>query len=281
MVDENYVESVRAWRQKYAQGLLSPESWLAISGLFWLGQGENQIGTQASCQVALPHGSAPALAGTFHVHDTEIILEAAPGVQMTYQDQPVTRTPIMINDYGSSDWIVLNDLKLSVIQRGVRRGVRIYDKNNPSLVQFVSLRWYPIQPECCIQARFTTFEQPQKLPIVNVLGDPLDIDSPGYAEFTWQGETCRLMAIPVEDSDRLWFIFHDLTSKDATYKGGRYLTADGPKDGFITLDFNQAHNPPCAYTDFATCPLPPAINRLNVAIKAGETRYTHPTSLGG
>ncbi|MFM8322279.1 MAG: DUF1684 domain-containing protein [Chloroflexota bacterium] len=280
MTEDTYVESIREWRQAYAQRLLSPDSWLAISGLFWLNPGDNQVGASPSCQVILPRGSGPALAGVFHLQGNEVTLEAAPGVNITLLDQPVTaNTPVQIHNFGASDWILLNDLKLSVIQRGVRRGVRIYDKNNPSLTQFVSLRWYPIQPEYRIQARFVTLDQPEKLEIVNVIGDTLDIESPGYAEFSLQGETCRLMAIP-EDDGGLWFIFHDATGKDATYAGGRYLTSEAPQDGSLVLDFNRAHNPPCAYTDFATCPLPPAINRLSVSIKAGEVRYTRPTSIG-
>jgi hypothetical protein len=89
-----------------------------------------------------------------------------------------------------------------------------------------------------------------------------------------------MYAVPVEESDRLWFMFQDATSKDSTYPGGRFMTSEAPRDGVVTLDFNKAHNPPCAYTDFATCPLPPAINRLNVAIKAGELKYPRASSLG-
>jgi uncharacterized protein len=163
----------------------------------------------------------------------------------------------------------------------MRQGVRVYDKNHPALLHFVSLRWYPVQPEYCIPARFVPLDPPVKLPIVNVLGDASEEDSPGYVEFTFDGQDCRMYALPIEDSDRLWFIFQDQTGKSVTYAGGRYMTTDGPKDGVVMLDFNKAHNPPCAYTDFATCPLPPAENRLSVAIKAGELRYSRPVSLGG
>ncbi len=158
--------------------------------------------------------------------------------------------------------------------------MRIYDKNHPQLKQFVVLRWFPIQPDYCIEADFIPFEQPKIMSIVNVLGDTLEMESPGYTEFQLQGQVCRLHAVPVEESDRLWFLFQDATSSDATYPGGRFLTSDAPEDNKVTLDFNKAHNPPCAYTDFATCPLPPPVNRLPVRVSAGESRYPRPVSHG-
>jgi hypothetical protein len=280
MDEKSYADSIRQWRQEYAKKLMSPEGWLAISGLFWLDQGENRLGAHPSNRIILPPDSAAESSGIFTLRDREITLQAAEGVQMTINDQPVTTTQIAIDSYGSSAWIALNDLKISVIQRGSRYGVRIYDKNHPQLKQFVVLHWFPIQTDYCIEANFIPFEQPKPMSIVNVLGDTLEMESPGYAEFPLQGQVCRLHAVPVEESDRLWFLFQDVTSSDATYPGGRFLTTDAPDNGHVTLDFNQAHNPPCAYTDFATCPLPPSINRLPVRVSAGESRYPRPVSHG-
>jgi len=278
MDEKNYADSIRKWRQEYAQRLMSPEGWLAISGLFWLDQGENRMGAHPSNRIILPPNSAPAFSGTFTLHDRDITLQAAEGALTTINDQPISQTQVIIDSYGSSDWIALNDLKLSVIQRGSRYGVRIYDKNHPQLKQFVVLRWFPIQPEYCVEADFTPFEQPVTISIVNVLGDTLEMQSPGYAEFKLHGQVSRLHAVPVEESDRLWFLFQDASSTDATYPGGRFMTTDAPAAGRVMLDFNKAHNPPCAYTDFATCPLPPPINRLPVRVSAGESRYPRPVS---
>jgi uncharacterized protein (DUF1684 family) len=280
MDEKSYVDSIRKWRQEYAQKLMSPDGWLAISGLFWLDQGENRIGAHPSNRIVLPPHSAPEFSGIFTLRDREVTLQAAEDVQMTINDQPVTTTQVVIDSYGSSEWIALNDLKLSVIQRGSRYGVRIYDKNHPQLKQFVALRWFPIQPDYCIEASFIPFEQPKTMSIVNVVGDTLEMESPGYAEFTLQGQVCCLHAVLVEESDRLRFLFQDATSSDATYPGGRFLTTEAPDKGHVTLDFNQAHNPPCAYTDFATCPLPSPINRLPVRVSAGESRYPRPVSHG-
>jgi uncharacterized protein (DUF1684 family) len=280
MDEKTHADSIRKWRQEYAQHLMSPEGWLAISGLFWLDQGENHMGAHPSNRIILPPHSAPEDSGTFILRDREITLQVTGSVKMTINDQPISNTQIVIDSYGSSEWISLNDLKLSVIQRGARYGVRIYDKNHPQLKQFVVLRWFPIQLDYCIEASFVPFDQPKTMYIVNVLGDTLEMASPGYAEFPLQGQVCRLHAVPVEESDRLWFLFQDVTSSDATYPGGRFLTTDAPHENIVTLDFNKAHNPPCAYTDFATCPLPPSINRLPVRVSAGESRYPRPVSHG-
>jgi uncharacterized protein len=276
MNEKSYNDSIRKWRQDYAQKLMSPEGWLAISGLFWLEQGENRFGTHPSNRIILPPHSAAEFSGIFTLRDRAITLQAAEGVLMTINDQPITSMQVMTDSFGSSDWIVLNDLKILVIQRGARYGVRIYDKNHPQLKQSVMLRWFPIQHDYCIEADYIPFEQPKTMSIVNVLGDFEEMESPGYAEFTLQGQVCRLHPVPVEESDRLWFLFQDASSSDATYPGGRFLTTDAPDNGHITLDFNKAHNPPCAYTDFATCPIPPRINRLLVRISAGESRYPRP-----
>jgi uncharacterized protein len=280
MDEKSYADSIRKWRQEYAQKLMSPEGWLAISGLFWLDQGENRMGAHPSNRIILPPHSAPEFSGIFTLTDREVILQAAEEVTMSINDQPVATTQIPIDSYGSSEWISLNDLKISVIQRGARYGVRIYDKNHPQLKQFVVLRWFPIQPDYCIEAKFIPFAEPKTMSIVNVLGDTLEMESPGYAEFSLHGQVCRLHAVPVEESDRLWFLFQDSTSSDATYPGGRFLTTDAPQGDKVILDFNKAHNPPCAYTDFATCPLPPPINRLPVRVSSGESRYPRPVSHG-
>ncbi|MEW5870573.1 MAG: DUF1684 domain-containing protein [Chloroflexota bacterium] len=275
MSASSYLTDIQAWRRQYAENLASPDGWLAVSGLFWLQEGENLFGSDPSSQITLPEGSAPAQAGVFTLREGQVTLQCAKGVQMTLNDQPITKTEIALSEYGSSEWIVLNDLKISVIQRGTRLGVRIFDKNNPSLKYFVYLRWFPVQEPYRIQARFVSHSEPVSIQTVNVLGDPLEMNCPGYAEFELQGETCRLSPIETDDG-RLWFMFLDATSGKETYSGGRYMTSTAPEEGLVTLDFNKAHNPPCAYTDFATCPLPPPNNHLPVVIKAGELQFRTP-----
>ena len=272
MADTDYVEKIQKWRRDYAQKLAAPDGWLAAAGLFWLEPGDNFFGTSPDNKIVLPAGSAPDYAGVFHFSENGIRLQAVEGVIITVNDQPVSTIHVQLDENGSSEWIILNDLKLSVIQRGMRYGVRIFDKNNPSIKQSVYLRWFPIQEKYVIQARFIPSPEPKCISIVNVIGDHVEMPSPGTVEFSLQREKNHLLAIELEDG-RLWFMFKDLTNGDLTYPGGRYLTADAPVDGVVTLDFNRAYNPPCAFTDFATCPLPPRSNYFDVPIRAGALKF--------
>jgi uncharacterized protein len=281
MVDQAYVEQVESWRQAYSQKLLSPDGWLSVSGLFWFQEGENQMGSDAENRIQLPVEGGVPFAGTFTMRERVISLQAAEGVHMTINDVPVTSTRITIHSNGSSDWILLNELKISVIERGARIGVRIFDKNNPTLKQFLNLRWYPIHQSYRIEAKFIAHEKFEFVSIVNVLGDMLQLQSAGYAEFTLEGKTQRLHAIPGEEIGAvgLLFVFLDGTSGDTTYPAGRFLVADFPKEGKIVLDFNRAHNPYCAYTDFVICPLAPPFNRVTVPVKAGELKFPRPVNV--
>ena len=161
----------------------------------------------------------------------------------------------------------IGDDTLAVIRRGKRVGLRVYAPENPRRLAFRGLRWYPVDPAYRIVARFVPYARPKTLLITNVLGDVRAAPCPGYAEFRLDGRVCRLDA---EDQGATFFFnFGDRTNAHGTYGAGRFLDAPKPKGGRIVLDFNRATNPPCAFTDFATCPLPPKGNALPVAVRAG------------
>jgi uncharacterized protein (DUF1684 family) len=151
----------------------------------------------------------------------------------------------------------------------------VKDPNSKHRRQFEGLRWFPVIEAYRITARFVAYEQPREIEIANVLGDVDKMPSPGYALFNLGGREYRLDPV-LEGDDKLFFIFADLTNNKTTYGAGRFLYTGLPRDGTVTLDFNQAVNPPCAFTKFATCPLPPRQNRLNIAIEAGELNYVSP-----
>jgi uncharacterized protein (DUF1684 family) len=164
-------------------------------------------------------------------------------------------------------------VKFAVIQRGTRYGVRVYDQNNPERRKYLNVRWFAVNQDLCIQARYLPLKDPLTLTIVNVLGDSSEELCNGYVEFNLGDQVRKLYPLTVDDGAHLWFMFKDTTNGHLTYNGGRFLTADAAKEGMVTLDFNKAHNPPCAYTHFATCPLPPEINRLPIDIVAGEMTF--------
>jgi uncharacterized protein (DUF1684 family) len=171
--------------------------------------------------------------------------------------------------------IDVEDLSFAVIERGDRMGVRLWDPQAPARRQFRGLRWYPVDPQYRVMARYVRYAKPRTLAIRNILGDTNPVKSSGYVRFTLGGKAHRLQA---EDEGPMLFInFQDATSGRTTYGAGRFLYAPKPSGDYVMLDFNLAVNPPCNYTDFATCPLPPPGNRLALPVEAGEKTYVRPT----
>jgi uncharacterized protein (DUF1684 family) len=271
MVNQSYLDEIQAWRLKRVNNLKEPHGWISTAGLFWLEEGENRMGADNSCPILLPPGSAPEVAGSFYKSGDQISLSASPGVEICFNESLVSSLPIQVVD-GSSEAISLGEMKIYVLKRGDRFGVRIFDPNHPALKNFKGLSWFPIDERFRLQTRFTPYSEPRSLSIINILGDLEEMASPGVVEFEFEGKTCQLE--PIERDDRrLWFMFRDTTNGELTYSAGRYLVSEPPADGKVMLDFNKAYNPPCAFTDFATCPLPPPNNRLAIAIRAGELKF--------
>ncbi len=211
----------------------------------------------------------------FELQDGKTTLRVASGAEVTLEGKPVSTLVMNTGADHKPDVIRLGALLLNVIKRGERFGVRVKDSNAKHRRQFKGLRWFPVKEAYRITARFVAYEQPREIEIANVLGDVDKMPSPGYALFNLGGKEHRLDPI-LEGEDKLFFIFADPTNNKTTYGAGRFLYTDLPQDGKVSLDFNQAINPPCAFTKFATCPLPPRQNRLTIAIEAGELNYASP-----
>jgi uncharacterized protein (DUF1684 family) len=172
---------------------------------------------------------------------------------------------------GNPDVLALGTLRLILLKRGERYAIRVKDNASPARKRFTGLRWYPADPAWRISARFTPYPAPRKIAIQNVIGATEYVDSPGVVEFIRGGKTYRLE--PIAEGSELFFVFRDATSGKSTYGAGRFLYADAPEGGTVLLDFNKAENPPCAFTAYATCPLPPKQNRLTLPVAAGEMKY--------
>jgi uncharacterized protein (DUF1684 family) len=276
--DRAYREEIQKWRDDYETGLKRDEGWLTVAGLFWLKKGDNGFGTGLANEILLPEGSAPEFAGTFIFQDGKTRLLARPGAGVLLNGQPAPTEMPLTSDSppGKPDRVTLGRLSMIVIKRGERFGIRLWDNASSSRRDFQGSRWFPIKASYRITAPFTSYPQPKMIAIANVLGDSEATPSPGYATFEIDGKQFRLE--PVLEGNRLFFLFKDLTSGKQTYPAGRFLYADLPKDGKVVLDFNKAHNPPCAFTSYATCPLPPRQNYLAVAIEAGELKYDHASN---
>jgi uncharacterized protein len=270
-----YRAEIGKYRRERIAELSAPNGWLAVQGLFWLHDGANSAGSDPGSEIRLP-ARAPKRLGTFTLKDGTVTFTAAEGTQVTADGRAVSTFTFAARG-GERSAVTTAGLTLFVIRRSDRVGLRLLDPDSVARRRFSGLRYFPLDPAYRVKAAFVSYPEIKKVPVPNVLGQLVPMESPGYVEFALNGNRYRLE--PVYETarrDDLFFIFKDQTSRTETYAAGRYLHASLPVDGFVDLDFNRAYNPPCAFTDFATCPVPVKNNQLPVAIRAGELRYQIP-----
>lgn len=271
--DDAYRAEIEQWRQTREAALTSDDGWLTVVGLFWLRHGTNTVGADPVSDIALPRNSAPAAVGVFDLHDGLVSFQAGANVTVTVNGAATTSATLKPDSSGSADILRLNDLTMFVIERGGRYAIRLKDKNSEMRKTFTGIKYYPPKHEYRVRAKFVPYNPPKMITVPNILGQVEQEPSPGYVVFTLNRRELRLD--PVTEGNSLFFIFNDLTSGKETYPPGRFLNTEMPKNGEVILDFNKAYNPPCAFTPYATCPLPPDENKLPIAIEAGELRYGH------
>jgi uncharacterized protein len=270
--ETTYRAGLEQWRQQREKDLQDDGGWLTVAGLFWFKDGPNSTGTDLSSDIVLPQG--PAKLGIFEFHNGKTTFHPASGAAVTVNGKPASRdTALRPDTEGHPDQLKLETLTMFVIQRGKRYGIRMRDTESRIRAEFTGLHWFPVNDRYRVTAKFVANEPGKTIAVPNVLGETEQEASPGYVLFTLNGESLRLD--PVVEGKELFFIFHDRTSGKETYPPGRFLHTDLPIDGKVELDFNKAYNPPCAFTPFATCPLPPKQNRLPIRIEAGELNYGH------
>lgn len=263
---------VQAWHDKRLKNLTAEEGWLSLVGLYWLEPGKNTAGSAEDNQVVFP-SNAPARLGTFTLENGKVRLELAKGVTASLQGKPFTGGVLQSDLEGTPDTVHLGSIRFHVIQRGEKFGVRAKDPQAQARQQFHGIPRYPVSPRWKVEAKFVPFPEPKKIAVPTVMGTVEEMTAYGELVFTLEGKEHRLQPVQETPEDQLFVIFADPTNKKDTYGAGRFLYADPPKNGKATLDFNRSYNPPCAFSAFATCPLPPRENRLKVAIEAGEKRY--------
>ncbi len=271
-----YEQEILDWRQRRAERLTAEDGWLTVAGLFWLAPGENRFGAAPENAIVLPAGSAPPAAGSFVLAGDSVVVRVLPGVPATSDGKPVTGMTLHSDQDGKPEVLALHDLRLFLIKRTKGYAIRMRHLNAPARREFKGIDCFPVDPTWRVEARFVPYDVPKPIPIPSIVGTVDTMRAPGYAEFTRDGRTYRLdPVLEAEDARELFFIFKDETSGAETYPPGRFLYSDLPAGGKVVLDFNRATNPPCAFTDFATCPLPPPQNALRLRVAAGEKRYGH------
>jgi len=256
-----YQREIAKFRAERETKLKADDGWLTVVGLHWLHEGANTVGSDPKSDAPLP-SSVPSRVGTIALTKGKVHFKPANGVQLKEMDLKTDVTP-------QYDRLTLGRVKFFVIEREDRFGVRVKDNDSEARRKFTGLRWYPVDPSWKVKAKFTP--SPHDVFFDTEVGVKEKDQSPGYVTFTRGGKEYKME--PVTEDDHLWFVFRDQTSGKTTYAASRFLYVPMPKDGFIEIDFNKAENPPCVFTDYATCPLPTPQNRLQLAVTAGEQMY--------
>ena len=291
-----YTQEIEQWHQQRWQELSGESGWLTLVGLFWLKPGDNICGSDFKMDIVLTNQKLPAKLGNFSVGNDGRISEkeSLEGVWFeplaegfTVEGKPLSVSPrqnrnvvqmLQLTTDAAEKPTILNygSLSFQIIQRGDKLGLRVKDSQNPDRLNFKGTDFYPTDVRWRIDAHFEAYHPPKPMPITNVLGMENSESSPGAVKFLIDGKEYRLDAITEKNEPRLFMIIADKTSGKDTYPAGRYLYIDPPDgSGHVTIDFNKAYSPPCAFTKFATCPLPPRQNRLPIAIEAGEKYQRH------
>ncbi len=263
------------WQSDRLASLTKEDGWLTLIGLFWLNEGENKFGSDPGNPVVLPKHKAPGIAGSLWLEKDSVRLAAHPGVEIMANGKPATALDLKDdNDDGGPTILKLGSLLINVVKRGERIGVRVKDTESRTRREFKGLEYYPVDPKWRIEARFEPYQPPKTIPITNVLSMTNDEASPGALAFEVDGKTYRIDPILEKGETDLFVMIADETTVRETYGAGRYLYVSPPDaSGKVVIDFNKAYSPPCAFTNFATCPLPPRQNHLPFRIEAGEKKY--------
>lgn len=272
--DPEYLKSVDDWHRGRVERLFKETGWLNLVGLSWLKEGENRLGSDSTCNIRLPADRAPGFCGRLTLLDGVVTLSAEPGVDIRHKGVPVT-TMVLGSDADSvTTKLEIGSLRFYVIRRGEQTGVRIRDLKSPLLESFKGIERFQVDKNWRLEAILEPYDPPRIIPVPTVLGTIDSSRSPGGIIFEYDGKSYRLDAIAEPGSDEYFMIVGDQTNGDETYGGGRYLYIPrADSSGKTVLDFNKLYNPPCVFTDFATCPFPPLQNRLPLAITAGEKTY--------
>lgn len=271
-VDLAYLQEIEQWHDQRVESLKGPSGWLNIAGLFWLKPGINSFGSGKDNDFVYPSVFAAEHAGYFLLENDKVKQIVSGEVVISSSGLPVKEMIVYHPDSTRQPVLESGPLQWFVIKRDTRYGVRLRDSKNPALESFTGVERFPVDPTWRVIAHWEKTEG-RTIPITNILGQTTDQPSPGALMFTLNGKKFRLDALD-EGGDELFMIFGDATNTKETYGAGRYLYVPKPDSlNQVIVDFNKAQNPPCAFTEFATCPLPPIQNVMDVEIRAGEKDY--------
>jgi uncharacterized protein len=264
--DTAYVQSYDKWKAELVDDL--KQNWLSLAGLFWLKPGENSFGSDAGNAIVFPKG--PAHAGVFELQGADVTVKFSPDAHATIDGKSVTTAKLQPDTSGKPTVAELGTLRIKAIVRGQRIGIRLKDVDSDEAKNYRGPVFFPVDLSYRVTASWVPSDGKKTVDVPNVLGDVTPTPVAGTVVFKINGQEVQLTDLGGNPAKGLSFVFNDLTGKTDTYPGGRFLETDPVVNGTVVIDFNRAHNPPCAVTPYATCPLAPKENRLAVAIPAGE-----------
>lgn len=272
-VDPNYVKEINEWDQKRINRLKADDGWLNLVGRFWLEKGESTFGSSKDNDIVVESSKLPEHIGSFFFVDSTVTFKAKNGVEVLQNGKPVKEI-ILIDDQKKNITVLqIGSIKFNLIVRDTLYGIRFRDLNSDLVKDFKGVERFPIDESWKINAKFEAYNPVKEIDVPNVLGQISKEKCPGAVVFERDGKTNRIDAVD-EGEDKLFLIIADQTSGEETYGGGRFMYVNKPDStGTILLDFNKAYNPPCVFTKYATCPLPPLQNYLKLKIEAGEKVY--------
>ena len=271
--DPNYVKEINEWDQKRINRLKADDGWLNLVGRFWLKQGESTFGSAKDNDVVVESSKLPEHIGSFIFEDSIVTFRALDGVDVMLGDMSVKEIVLVDDQKNDVTVLQIGSVKFNLIVRDTLYGIRFRDLNSDLVKNFKGVDRFPIDESWKIIAKFEAYNPVKEIDVPNVLGQISKEKSQGAVVFERDGKTHRIDAVD-EGGDKLFLIIADQTSGEETYGGGRFIYVSKPDStGTILLDFNKAYNPPCVFTKYATCPLPPLQNYLKLKIEAGEKVY--------
>lgn len=272
MDNPSYFEEIETYQKHLDQQLRAPDGWLTLAGLHWLEQGTNRIGSDPSSAVPVPPYTAPQNIGNLTLIDGKVYFQPEIDAQTRINGEIISEKVQLQPDTDQNPTqVTLGDLTFFVIVRGDRVGVRVKQISHPNRLKFPGRVWWPIDEQYRVLARVEAYTPQKKVIIPDILGDENETGIDFALNFILDGQAHSLDAFGMA-SGQFYILFHDLSCGKGSYPAGRFLVTETPENQTVVIDFNKAYNPPCAFTPFATCPLPPKQNYLQTQIQAGE-RY--------
>ena len=263
-----YVESIEKWQHQRVERLKSNNGWLNLAGLFWLEEGENSFGSDPSNQVIFPE-KADAFSGSLILNEGEVFMQVNEGTKIGIGDSLVKEADLIHDHAENTTHLLQGDLAWYIIKRAERYGIRMRDYKHPRINQLDHIPSYPIQTDYVVEATLELFDEPRTMVVATpVEGFTESYECPGELHFKIKNE--ELVLFPFTSGKGYFLVIADETTGMDTYGAGRFMYSMPDSTGRIILDFNKAYNPPCAFSPFATCPMPPRENFLPIAIEAGE-----------